>query len=647
MKLVNSACCTIAVLLVTALATSALAAGSVGVHRYVGLTLSPDAEQIATVETGPQHPIVVVRSADNGKVVANFDPCKACAYADPAWSPDSKSLVFVGWDSESRKSWAWLAQGKSLRKIAVFDGLLAKPRYSSDGKALAVLATEHPSKEAEATSPGPPLVGDLDAAPTDERRVAVVDTSSLRLRLISPADRYVYEYDWMPDGKGFIVTDAMGNPDNDWVGAKIESVDLTTGAARTLAASKIPIHYRRVSLNGSSIFVIGGVMDDLGDASTGGDIWTIPMTGGEPRNLTPGFKGTFTSLHSHAGRLYATAVVFDRYTLFVMGEDGNLKSLWSDESTIQAGDGRVSLSADATRMATTQQSFSIAPRIIAGPLNEVRPITHDNDGLIANTDARSIRYTNDGLNIHGWLLAPKNLQSGKTYPLAVYVHGGPAHFQEARFHWQDDDDVYGLLEHDYFVFMPNYRGSFGQGLEYQRATFMDWGGGDFRDILAGIDAVEKIAPIDENRLAIFGHSYGGYMAAWAVTQTDRFKAAIVSAGVTDWFFDYSLAGVPKYQDAYFHGITPYDRPEIFEKISPLRFVKQAKTPVFLYGGDADVEAPIAEAVAFWHALKALGVPTSLVIYAGEGHKFSNPANGQDQTVRTIAWFDKYVGGGAR
>jgi len=282
---------------------------------------------------------------------------------------------------------------------------------------------------------------------------------------------------------------------------------------------------------------------------------------------------------------------------------------------------------------------------MAGRLKDMHPITHENDGLVANTDARSISYTNEGLTLQGWLLAPKNLQPGKTYALAVYVHGGPAHFQEARFHL--DDDWHDIVEHGYFLFVPNPRGSFGQGEAFTRANIMDLGGGDLRDILAGVDAVEKIAPIDDKRLAIFGHSYGGFMVAWAVTQTDRFKAAAASTTLANWLSDYAQEGINRWMAPYFRGITPYERPDLYDRISPVRFIKQVKTPTFIYNGGSDLEAPPAQAIEFWKALKAMGVPTSLVIYPGEGHKLSNSANELDSTARTVAWFEKYVGGGPR
>jgi dipeptidyl aminopeptidase/acylaminoacyl peptidase len=630
-----------------AAATRAFASAPVDVHQYLDLVLAPDGGHVAAVETGPQHPVVVVRSTADGKITATFDPCGGCAYADPAWSPDGKALAFVGWDSKSRTSWAWVAWGQSLHSTTSFDGLLAKPRYSPNGKTLAVLATEHPSKTGDSTAGESSNVGDLDALTPDVRRIAVLEMSAAKLRLVSPGDRYIYDYDWSPDSRGFVVTDAAGDIYiyNNWYTAKLEAVDFATGATRTIAAPSVQIRNPRVSPDGKSVVFIAGLMDDYGDMSTGGDLWTVPFAGGEPRDVTVGFKGSFNSLHRVAGKLYATAVVFDHFVLFAMETDGSLKSLWSDPNTTHAGDGRVSLSADATRLATTEQSFAFAPRIVVGRPKDVHPITHDNDSLMANTDARSINYSNQGLTIQGWLLAPRNLQAGKTYPLAVYVHGGPAHFQEARFHWDDDD--YALLDRGYFIFVPNYRGSFGQGLDYQRTTVMDLGGGDLRDILAGIDAVEKVAPVDEKRLAIFGHSYGGFMVQWATTQTDRFKAAAASTTLPNWVSDYGMEQIPKWMLPYFNGITPYDRPDIYDRISPERFVRQVKTPTFIYTGELDVEAPAIESFEWYSALKTVGVPTSLVIYPGEGHRMSNPAYNRDVAARMVAWFDKYVGAGPR
>ena len=304
MRIANFTCVRrVTAILVTALAAAwiniALASEPVGVHQYVGLALSGDGKRVVAVETGQKHPVVVVRAATDGSIIATYDPCESCAYADPSWSPDSKSLAFVGWDAAARTSWAWITRGQNLHRTAAFEGLLARPRYSADGTKLAVLATEHPSKKADATSPGAAQVGDMDALHPDERRVAVLDPQSWSLRMISPADRYVYDYDWTPDGKGFVVTDAIGDPDNEWYVAKLESVDLATGAARMLAAPNTQIGFPRVSTDGKSVAFIAGLMSDA--EPLGGDIWIVPF-GGKPRNLTRGARITFSSLYWRKGR---------------------------------------------------------------------------------------------------------------------------------------------------------------------------------------------------------------------------------------------------------------------------------------------------------------------------------------------------------
>jgi dipeptidyl aminopeptidase/acylaminoacyl peptidase len=320
--------------------------------------------------------------------------------------------------------------------------------------------------------------------------------------------------------------------------------------------------------------------------------------------------------------------------------DHSLKALWSDAATVSAGDGRLSLSADGRRAAASWQTFAAAPRIVAGPLGRLQPITHDNDALAANADARSVNWTSDGFTVQGWLLAPKALQPGKTYPMAVQVHGGPASAQEPRFQWEGQ--VHALLDHGYYVFMPNPRGSYGQGEAFTRANVQDFGGGDLKDILRGVDAVEKIAPVDDKRLAVMGGSYGGFMTMWTVTHSDRFKAAAAGAGISNWISYYGQNGIDQWMVPFFGG-TAYDNPAVYDRLSPIRAIKAARTPTFVYVGELDVECPPAQSIEFWHGMKAVGAPVSLVIYPGEGHHVQQPTNQQDIEARTLAWFDRYLG----
>jgi dipeptidyl aminopeptidase/acylaminoacyl peptidase len=198
-----------------------------------------------------------------------------------------------------------------------------------------------------------------------------------------------------------------------------------------------------------------------------------------------------------------------------------------------------------------------------------------------------------------------------------------------------------LIARGYALFRPNPRGSFGQGARFTSANVRDFGHGDLRDILAGIDAAAKSAPIDESRLGITGGSYGGFMTMWAVTQTHRFKAAVAVAGVSDWLSYYGENGIDAWMLPYF-GASVYDDPEVYARSSPINFIHNVRTPTFAYVGERDIECPAPQTQEFWHALKTLGVPTSVMIYPGEGHGLREPDHIADALARTLHWFDQYL-----
>ncbi|GAC1497713.1 MAG: hypothetical protein NVS1B6_03480 [Steroidobacteraceae bacterium] len=193
----------------------------------------------------------------------------------------------------------------------------------------------------------------------------------------------------------------------------------------------------------------------------------------------------------------------------------------------------------------------------------------------------------------------------------------------------------------YYVFLPNPRGSYGQGEKFTKANIRDFGGGDLRDILSGIDTVLKDSAIDEARLGIFGHSYGGFMTMWAVTHTQRFKAAIAGAGIADWISYYGENGIDQWMIPFF-GASAYDDPAIYRAASPIESIKQAHTPTLMYVGERDVECPAPQSFEFWHALQALGVQTKLIVYPGAGHRLHNPAQVLDLRRRELDWFDRFL-----
>jgi len=503
-----------------------------------------------------------------------------------------------------------------------------------------MLATVGARKQTGATQAGVRQVGEIGVAGAiDEQRIAFVPAAGGDLTFASPDDTFVYEYDWTPDSKGFVGTAAKGDGDNNWWVASLQAFG-TDGSSRVIAAPKMQLNAPRVSPDGKSVAFIGGLMSDFG--AVGGDVWTVPFAGGAPTNLTEGYKGTFTSLSWTAKGPMASAILGGDSAIARIDPAGGAKVtvMARGEVSYSAGDGRVSFDPSGKLAATVVDSFAKAPQILLGAPEALKPITHDNDALTANYIGKSVTWKNEGFDVQGWLQAPAKVEPGKTYPMVVIVHGGPSSAVTSRF--GSNGTVYDLLKAGYYVFQPNPRGSFGQGEAFKTSNRRDFGGGDLRDILAGIDAVEKIAPVDDKRLGIFGHSYGGYMTMWTVTHSQRFKAAVAGAGIANWISYYGQNGIDQWMVPFF-GDTAYNDPAIYDKLSPIRTIKDAKTPTFIYVGERDVETPAAQSMEFWHGLKAMGVETSLVIYQDEGHGIRRPENRTDLTNRIVGWFNTHLG----
>jgi dipeptidyl aminopeptidase/acylaminoacyl peptidase len=226
--------------------------------------------------------------------------------------------------------------------------------------------------------------------------------------------------------------------------------------------------------------------------------------------------------------------------------------------------------------------------------------------------------------------------------MVVVVHGGPASVLTAA--WPKHHFLPMLLSSQgYALFFPNPRGSYGQGEEFTRANVKDFGGGDLRDILKGVDAVLARFPVDPKRIGITGWSYGGFLSMFAVTQTNRFAAAVAGAGISNWQSYYGQNEIDQWMIPYF-GASVYDDPAVYARATAINFIKSVKTPTLVVVGERDAECPAPQSFEFWHALKTLGVPTSLVVYPGEGHHFNTRDHRRDVNLRMIDWFNHYLSG---
>ena len=630
------------------------AAAPVIIRDHDHLALSPKGDRVVDVESDdpgnlaePPHGRILLRDA-GGKVLKTFDPCKACKYASTAWSPSGHAFAFIATDSKKGTAKLYVVEQNKPRALTVIKGIANDVRYSPDGSRIALLATVGAKKLTGAVEAGAALVGEIGEN-NDEQRIAVMPAKGGALKLVSPSDTYVYEYDWAPGG--FVVTSAKGNGDNNWWIAALDYVG-DDGSMRVIAAPKMQIELPRVSPDGKTVAFIGGLMSDW--QSIGGDVYTVPIAGGEPKNMTPELKGSFRSIDWRGVQIVGGAIVGDAFSFYSIAPpewhaEPTAPVSFEDMSVRGQGVGSsVSYDSTGANAAVVVENFNHAYQILMIDFDRghVSNITLDNDKLAANVSTRSVHWTNEGFDLQGWLIGPKSPPPGK-HPMIVIVHGGPSSAYTPHYvaaggqHGDSFDFAYDLIQRGYFIFYPNDRGSYGQGEAFTRANIRDFGRGDFRDMLAGVDAVEKMAPIDDARLGLYGHSYGGWFSMWADTQTDRFKAFVTGAGIANWTSYYGQNGIDQWMIPFF-GASVYDDPKVYRDASPIEFIKSAKTPMLLYVGERDVECPAPQSLEYWHALKTIGTPTELHIYAGEGHHFRRLKDLEDLRARIVGWYDKFL-----
>ena len=618
---------------------------------YGDLALSPDAAHLAWVQSTAAtpskqtyvHETSVNASAKLIKLPITGDRTDF----DPAWSPDSKTLAFFSsaGTRDQRQLWTANADGSGVRKITNLDGFVARPRWSHDGKRIAFLYIEGAGGGGPLMA-APMTTGVIDTA-IHNQRIAVFDVTNGQLRQVSPPDLHIYDFDWSPDDKMFVATAAPGPGDNNWWIAQIYTIDIAKGNATSIYKPWLQVALPRWSPDGKSIAFIEGLMSDEG--FHGGDLFSMSADGRDVTNRTSSRKASINSFFWQTpDRILLIEYVGGGSAISELNTiDNSTQTIWKGPEGIHAFGNfpNFALSKDGNFAAVVRSTYNSPPEVFAGPIGEWRQLTNNNAGLQANWGkAESIEWTNEGSNIQGWLVPPAKIEAGKKYPLVVLIHGGPSGVTTSD--WPASFGmsraiIAALSTRGYYVLLPNPRGSYGQGEDFTHANVKDFGGGDLRDDLAGIDAAVKKYPIDPNRLGVTGWSYGGFMTMWTVTQTDRFRAAVAGAGIANWQSYYGQNLIGQWMIPFF-GASVYNDPVVYEKSSPIRFIKNVKTPTLVIVGERDAECPASQSSEFWHALKTLGIPTKLIIYAGEGHMFIDPKHQIDRLEQTVAWFDKYL-----
>ncbi len=603
--------------------------------------ISPDGTSVAWVSGGIR--ITPLDSTASGLSSWSAGAIGSNQAHGVAWSHDGSQIAFLDDAEQSGQSQLYATmKTEKPRRLTNLTGALASPAWSPSKKLIAFLFIENAPRMAGPMAASAPQTGVIGEKGF-RQRLAVVDVSTGQVRQLTPPNLYVYDFDWSPASDRLAITAAFGSGDDNWYLAQLWTVDVSNGFTRSILKPQFQIEWPVWSPDGRSIAFIGGLMSD--EDIGAGDVYAMDASGGPARNLTPDMKASATWPRWVApDRLLFSAHQDGGSAIFSLDPSSKrLERIWHGDEFIGRSSRLMGFTVDArgSHVATIRESYTQPPEVWAGAIGRWSQLTNLNSSAQVEWGrAESVHWKNEGFDVQGWLIYPRQYDPSKRYPMIVEVHGGPGYAHIPG--WPDTwYCMIPLSASGYFVFLPNPRGSYGTGESYTRANVKDFGYGDLRDILTGVEEVIRMRPIDPSRLGITGWSYGGYMTMWAVTQTPRFKAAVAGAGIANWQSYYGQNMIDQWLIPFF-GASVYDDPAIYARSAPITFIKQAKTPTLIVVGERDAECPAPQSFEFWHALKTLGVETSLVVYANEGHGIMDPKNRRDILLRAAAWFDEHL-----
>jgi len=551
----------------------------------------------------------------------------------PRWSPDSHTLAFVSSRSEKPQIYVISLNGGEAEALTDSKAGIQSFEWAPGGKKIAYMAPDAKTEEEEKKQKDKDdaRVVDIDDKPS---RLWIMDVASKDVQQLTKDPWRISSYGWTPDGERLIVT-ATDQNHPELLTERLYALKVVDGKLTEIARPALPFGFVKVSPDGKLIAYMG----TRTDGPTANDLFVIPVEGGKATNLTQSSidrSGYFYVWHGNSHIIYQAITGFTA-TFYELNLEGKAKKLPS-YSVHPSGSFVIGPDFAAFVGQTTTQFPELWISKTPGEAEKVSSFNAVWDE-ISVMQPEIVTYPSfDGIKIEAALLKPKDYREGTRVPLIVLVHGGPSGV------WADRFEFWGqlLAQRGFAVLYPNIRGSIGYGQDFVTANRRDWGGGDFKDVMAGVDFMIEQGIADPERLGIGGWSYGGYMAAWAVTQTDRFKASVSGAPMTDLASEYGTeaAGINAY-DTWYMG-TPYENLDLFQERSPVTHVKNVKTPTLLLTGENDLTDPIGQCQQFYRGLKRYGVDTEYVVYPREGHRIREEKHCIDLINRILVWFEKYV-----
>jgi dipeptidyl aminopeptidase/acylaminoacyl peptidase len=555
--------------------------------------------------------------------------------SSPKWSPDGKSLAFLSNRDANQQIFLLSMSGGEAAPFTKGKRNVSRFAWSRDGKQIAFLApdTKTEAEEKKETEKDDARVEDKDQK---RARLWLLNLADKSERALTPANYELADLAWFPNNSELAVI-ATDHPESDQNTERIFLV-------QTAATDKPPVMKQlfepRGPFGGLEVDPTGRTISFIGSRADGPsphDLWLLPVGMPAAKNLTAASldRAVFAYRWTPGGSLILLAA--DGFTRKLVRYDaaGSREDLSIPETMPSSF-----AVAEQGTIAFVGENFTEPQEIwLARNAQPPKKFPSFNQHLGAATLAKPelFKYKSfDGLEIEAALLKPSTSDGRAKLPLIALIHGGPTGA------WESSIEPWGqlLVARGYAVFYPNIRGSVGYGESFVESNRADWGGADFKDVIAGVDDLVAKGIADPDRLGIGGWSYGGYMSEWAITQTTRFKAAVSGAGMANLISEYGTEQHPAY-DEWFWSV-PYEKPAGFLNSSPFLYVRNVKTPTLILQGDADTVDPLGQSQELYRGLKRYGVETELVVYPREPHGFHEEKHLLDRLNRIVAWYDKYM-----
>lgn len=558
----------------------------------------------------------------------------------PEWSPDGTTLAFLS-DREKdgeRQVWMIGADGGEAWVVTAHKGGVSGFRFSPDGKQLLLSATDQPNKDEEDRKKvkDDTIVIDRDIKMSHLWLWNIEKKVDKRL---TEGDFTVSDPQWSPDGTRITYATRPTPKADDGSLSDVWIMTIASGQKKRLEDNSGSSDNARWSPDGKWIAYSGS--PDAGGGVSSSFLYLLPAAGGAPKELTTKFDlSVGTPVWSRDGKtIYFSTNVLEAIEVYSCDVgSGAVKKL----SQRGGSTGVTEVTRDGKLVGTT--STSTQPTELyatSADFNSLKLLTDHNawlkDYSLAETEVVNWK-SKDGLDVEGLLTKPVGYKAGQKVPFLLNPHGGPTGASLNNF----SGTVQVLAANGFAVLQPNFRGSTGKGLGFAQANKNTWGKGDYEDCMTGVDAIVASGVADPARLGAFGWSYGGYMTFWILTQTDRFKAVSPGAGLSNIYSMYSQNDIQRYLRWFYSDKSPWEATELYWDRSPMKYVRNVKTPTMIMHGQVDTRVPIAQAQEFYMALKEMKVPVEFVVYPRENHGFTEPRHQMDRVRRYVWFFSKYL-----